>query len=144
MMKRLIDLVSIRLYFELYAVIYNFQKYHHLFCFCCDTPDCPDKYGRRYSCFICQFYWNNDFEQLEDVKHYPLKLISFHEVIKTDLFEIAKYSHNKCVFELWENNVTFTDKYTRKVVYLEDFIDTIFLQHENFLFINSKLYLGKI
>ena len=144
MMKRLIDLISIRLYFELYTVIYNFQKDHHLYCFCCDTPGCPDKYGRRYYCLICQFYWNYDLEQLENETHYPLKLMSFYEVIKTDLFEILKYSHDKFVFELWENNVTYTDKYTRKVVLLEGFVDTLFLQHENLLFVHSKLYLGKI
>ena len=114
MMKRLVDVIFIRLYFELYTVIYNLQKDHHLFCFCCDNPGCPKKYVRRYYCLICQFYWKYDLEQLEGVKHYPLKFISFYEVIKTDLFETIKYSNYKFVFEFWENNVTYTDKCTQK------------------------------
>ena len=97
MNNRLVDIISICLYFELYSTIYNFQKDHRLFCVCDNVPDCPDKYGRRYYYLICQFYWKYDLEQLADVKHFPLKLIAFYEEIKTDLFEIVKYSSDEFV-----------------------------------------------
>ena len=126
MINRLVDIISVRLCFELYLIIYNFQKDHCLFCVRDDVPRCPDKYGRRYYCLICQFYWKYDLEELEDVKHFPLKLIAFYEKVKTNLFEIVKYSSYEFVFELWMNTVIYTDKYTRKVVFLEDFINTFY------------------
>ena len=126
MVNRLTDMISIRLYFELYSIIFNFQKDHLLFCFCSDIPGCPDELRRRHYCLICQFYWNYDLEQLENVKHKPLKLISLYKMIKTDLFEIVEYHDDEFVFELWENNVTFTDKDTKKVSYFEDFIDIFY------------------
>ena len=120
----MIDIISVGLYFELYSIIYNFQRDHRLFCACSNVPGCPDKYSRRYYCLICQFYCKYDIEQLEDVKHCPLKFIELYKEVKTDLLETVKYSPYE--FVLWMNIVTFTDKYTRKVVFLEDFINTLF------------------
>ena len=122
--ERLTDIISMKIYYKLYRIIFNFQQSLHLHCFCLDIPGCYDEvYGRNY-CLICQFYWNFDLEDLEKGKQKPLKLIGLCNRIKIDLYKINKYDNT--LSELWCNYVSFTDKWTRNVTYLEDFIEFLY------------------
>ena len=89
MVNKLVDIISIRLYFYIYSVFFNFEKDRHRCDFCHETPGCPEKYGQTNYCLVCRFYWKYDIEQLEKKKHFPLRLISFYEEVKTDLFNTA-------------------------------------------------------
>ena len=126
MVNRLTDIISIKIYLEIYIIIFNFQQNHRFFYFCCDIPGCPDELKRRGYYLICQFHRTYSLEDLENIKHKPLKLISLYEKLKNDLFEITRYHQDEFVFELWSNQVTFIDKYTKNVSYFEDFIEILF------------------
>ena len=74
---KLFEIISIKMYLELYTILYSFQLNYHMFCFCQDVPGCPNRFGNRNHCLICQFHWSNDIDHFEAVKKNPLKLISF-------------------------------------------------------------------
>ena len=123
--KKLVDIISIKIYFELYTILYNFQANYHLHCFCQDVPGCCDRFKNKNYCLICQFYWNNAIDDLENVKRKPTKLLLLFEKIKNELFIIYKY--DKFLYELWNNQVIYKNKWTGKITYLEDIIDFFIL-----------------
>ena len=91
MVQFLLQMYLVKVYFELYKTILNFQQNYYLYCECDAYPGCKNEYFQRNNCLICQFYYNFSIEDvLEPAKFKTTKLFELNEKIQKELGEPKK------------------------------------------------------
>ena len=89
-------------FYMMYNTIFRFEDSGHYYCYCDKIPGCEGTYGFRGNCTVClvtRFYC---FNELNQNKNNPLKLLQYAETLFEDLQEICDYAET--ISELWLAN----------------------------------------